>query len=788
MGLLGRIFRGGCRGSHQEYQGNDCQDATNNCQPNFQPQAYGCDGRVANNRQNQCRELDFGCQPSIYRGQEHSIRSSSSCDQAYGKRSSLDCNSGRVEHSQIVKGEVAPQTNWNQNNFAEAANQAAREGKPLVIVVGSEKNPETAAHLSKAWSMQNGHYEVQNRPDTRKYYKDEAVFVRVDPEKVKPGTVIDDLLQREKLQSGDAATIIATAGGTNSKNDTGKNGAELLTTKAHFGEPTDPFKLISAHESARNGLRPSEAKFEDNAKFENKPPSEIAPQRENQISPRDVEDLYPDSRNEIPKVNPEITPPIRDLRDLYPDSRNEIPQINPETNPEKTPQARDIEDLYPDSRNSAPTPLRRRGYEEELPPEVKSESPAKPIEVPGDALSETPQAPVETPQAPVETPQAPVETPQAPVETPQAPVETPQAPVETPQAPVETPQAHLGPIDQAPAQLEEAQRQRETARGEVSPRMLLEQAAQLNSMRMESFDHFFKSETLRNDKAGRSIEDVQASDAGARNLLTVPEYNLLDFNKFKAEIDNQYSIFSSRDTILKGENGVADKRDAQFEALRNSAKSEGSDYRNKQVLLAQMAKGLHLPAKEGEKVSYYAEYRMENGNQIVSPRESWQESAAQTLADIAADPNKDHSVVARVLPEILNNPFIPATVRIKALAGMTALAGDKTSNYMDNRTSAEKQINDPTQVLGTPREVTIAAIVKAMQRDSNHFSVKPSIEFQKAALDSLLMLKAGESAMQLQMLAKSTTSQELRELYSQYIKLIGQASLQESMENLKKHQ
>ncbi|MBX9940923.1 MAG: hypothetical protein K2Y32_16805 [Candidatus Obscuribacterales bacterium] len=745
MGLLGRIFRGGCRGSHQEYQGNDCQDSTNSCQPHFQPQAYGCDGRVNNSRQSQCRELDFSCQPSIYRGQEQSIRSNSSCEQGNGKRSSLDCNSGRVEHSQIVKGEVAPQTSWNQNNFAEAANQAAREGKPLVIVVGSDKNPETAAHLSKAWSMQNGHYEVQNRPDTRKYYKDEAIFVRVDPEKVQPGTVIADLLQRERLQGGDAATIIATASGTNSK-----SGAEGLTTKAHFGEPIDPFKLISAHDAARNGLRPSEAKFADKPKQESTPPSD------NQTAQREAEDLYPDSRNEIPKINPEKIPPARDIQDLYPDSRNEIPQ----TIPEKTPPVRDIQDLYPDSRNAAPAPQRRRGYEEETQTENNS-----PLDTPQ-------QSPLDSPmQTPVDTPQ------QSPLDAPmQTPVDTPQ------QSPLDSPMQT--PVDALEAQNSEAQNR--AAQAEPSPQMTLEQAARLTSTRMESFDHFFKNETLRNEGASRSIEDVQASDAGARNLLTGPEYNLLDFTKFKAEIDNQYSFFSFQSTIIDGENSVAEKRDAQFEALKSSAKSEGGDYRNKQVLLAQMAMGLHLPAKDGEKVSYYSEYRMQNGNQIVSPRESWQQAAAQTLADIAADPSKDHSVVARVLPQILNNPFIPASVRIKALAGMTALANDKTSNYMDNRTKSEKENDDPTQVTGNPREVAIAAIVKAMQRDSNHFSVKPSIEFQKAALDSLLQLKAGEAAMQLHSLSKATTSQEIRELNAQYIKLIGQACLQETMENLKK--
>lgn len=346
-------------------------------------------------------------------------------------------------------------------------------------------------------------------------------------------------------------------------------------------------------------------------------------------------------------------------------------------------------------------------------------------------------------------------------------------PVQVQTKPVET--ANLPPqATEKPAEMSDKER------AEAETRIIAEVANQIRDGRIKTFDRFYENESIRSERASRTLDQTGTSQAKAREMLGYDDMNLIDFQAFKKQVDEQYGFwnnFNSRSYIKSKEDVVSNSRDEQWTNLKKLAADQNDpNYKHKQVLLAEIAMGMHLPIKEGERVSYYHDDRMATGNQIVAPRAAWQKQAAETLAAIAADPKANHDVVARVLPEIMANPFIPAETRIAAMKGMVALASDTTSSFMDVRTKAEKQSGNNLAVLGTPREVAIASILKAMHRDNNHYTGKPNLEVQKAGMEALLQLKAGETLMQLHSLGKRSPSPEVRQAAEDYSKKIAAAS------------
>lgn len=773
MGLLGRIFHGR-RNCHN--QPSDCSP----CETETQPTYENCRpvGPVPSNNQNCWQRpsdnqrpdrnpshLEFNQnpyqvqpQPAPYRpGQNqfnnrqsevapvgngtetgHSPRVSETLDLKTGKRG--------FESATRVSGEIKPESRFNESNFIDAANQAAREGKPIVMVVGNPANAATRDHLSKAWSMQNGHYEQQGRPDTRRHYKDEAIFVNIDPAKVKEGSLLSDLLKEQKLEKNNSATLILAARSTS-------DGASL-SVRELFDQAADPFRLIAAHDQIKAAVKPVAGSFSDNnlPAVPVKPGQDEAaqkpqePQAKPVIGNTEVTDNFSPHRNggpdttALPQSNFAPHRPVRFSDALAPQKPAVVPEKPAAVVPQK-PATQPEKPLHLEPSDFAPQPI-----------EKPQETPKKPVAVP----PEKPAA--ATPEKPAAV--GPQNQAAAPSEKP-----APAKPAETANLP---PQAN-----EKPAEISEKER------AEAEKRIIAEVADQIRDGRIKTFDRFYENESIRSERASRTLDQTGTSQDKAREMLGYGDMNLLDFNAFKKQVADQYGFwnnFNSRSYIKSKEDVVSNSRDEQWANLKKLAADQNDpNYKHKQVLLAEIARGMHLPPKEGERVSYYHDDRMATGNQIIAPRAAWQKQAAETLAAIAADPKADHEVVARVLPEIMANPFIPAETRIAAMKGMVALAGDTTSSFMDVRTKAEKQAGNNLAVVGTPREVAIASILKAMHRDNNHYTGKPNAEVQKAGMEALLQLKASETLMQLHSLGKRSPSPEVRQAAEDYSKKIAAA-------------
>ncbi len=810
MGLLGRIFHGR-RNCHN--QPSDCSP----CETETQPTYENCRpvGPVPSNNQNCWQRpsdnqrpdrnpshLEFNQnpyqvqpQPAPYRPGQNQFnnRQSEVAPVGNGTESgnsqrvseTLDLKTGKrgFESATRVSGEIKPESRFNESNFIDAANQAAREGKPIVMVVGNPANAATRDHLSKAWSMQNGHYEQQGRPDTRRHYKDEAVFVNIDPARVKEGSLLSDLLKEQKLEKNNSATLILAARSTS-------DGASL-SVRERFDQAADPFRLIAAHDQIKAAVKPVAGSFSDNnlPAVPVKPGQDEAaqkpqePQAKPVIGNTEVKDNFSPHRNggpdtaALPQTNFAPHRPVRFSDALAAQKPAVLPEKPAAIVPEK------------------PAVLPEKPAA--IVPEKPAVLPEKPAVLPEKPAAIVPQKPATQPEKPLHlepsdfAPQ-PIETTR---ETPKKPVAVP---LEKPAAATPEKPAAVGPQNQAAAPSEKPAPAKpvETAnlppqanekpaeisdkeRAEAEKRIIAEVADQIRDGRIKTFDRFYENESIRSERASRTLDQTGTSQDKAREMLGYGDMNLLDFNAFKKQVADQYGFwnnFNSRSYIKSKEDVVSNSRDEQWANLKKLAADQNDpNYKHKQVLLAEIARGMYLPPKEGEKVSYYHDDRMATGNQIIAPRAAWQKQAAETLAAIAADPKADHEVVARVLPEIMANPFIPAETRIAAMKGMVALAGDTTSSFMDVRTKAEKQAGNNLAVVGTPREVAIASILKAMHRDNNHYTGKPNAEVQKAGMEALLQLKASETLMQLHSLGKRSPSPEVRQAAEDYSKKIAAA-------------
>ncbi|MBI5172562.1 MAG: hypothetical protein HY986_06715 [Candidatus Melainabacteria bacterium] len=789
MGLLGRIFHGR-RNCHN--QPSDCSP----CETETQPTYENCRpvGPVPGNNQNCWQRpgdnqrpdrnpshLEFNQnpdqvqpQPAPYRPGQNQFNNRQSEVAPVGNGTetvnslrvseTLDLKTGKrgFESATRVSGEIKPESRFNESTFIDAANQAAREGKPIVMVIGNPATAATRDHLSKAWSMQNGHYEQQGRPDTRRHYKDEAVFVNIDPAKVKEGSLLSDLLKEQKLDRNNSATLILAARSTS-------DGASL-SVKERFDQAADPFRLIAAHDQIKAAVKPVAGSFSDNTvpAVPVKPGKDEAPQKPQEPQARpvigntEVKDNFSPHRNGgpdtavLPQSNFAPHRPVKFSDALAPQKPAAIMPEKPAVAPEK-PVA-----VVP--QKPAVTPEKPVA----VVPQKPAMQPEKPLQLePSDFAPQPIEKPRETPEKPVAaTPEKPAAVgPQNPAA---AASEKP-----APAKPVET--ANLPPqATEKPAEISDKER------AEAEKRIIAEVADQIRDGRIKTFDRFYENESIRSERASRTLDQTGTSQDKAREMLGYDDMNLISFNSFKKQVEDQYGFwnnFNSRSYIKSKEDVVSNSRDEQWANLKKLAADQNDpNYKHKQVLLAEIARGMYLPPKEGEKVSYYHDDRMATGNQIIAPRAAWQKQAAETLAAIAADPKADHEVVARVLPEIMANPFIPAETRIAAMKGMVALAGDTTSSFMDVRTKAEKQAGNNLAVVGTPREVAIASILKAMHRDNNHYTGKPNAEVQKAGMEALLQLKACETLMQLHSLGKRSPSPQVRQAAEDYSKKIAAAS------------
>lgn len=782
MGLLGRIFHGR-RNCHN--QPSDCSP----CETETQPTYENCRpvGPVPGNNQNCWQRpgdnqrpdrnpshLEFNQnpyqvqpQPAPYRPGQNQFNNRQSEVAPVGNGTetvnslrvseTLDLKTGKrgFESATRVSGEIKPESRFNESTFIDAANQAAREGKPIVLVIGNPATAATRDHLSKAWSMQNGHYEQQGRPDTRRHYKDEAVFVNIDPAKVKEGSLLSDLLKEQKLDRNNSATLILAARSTS-------DGASL-SVKERFDQAADPFRLIAAHDQIKAAVKPVAGSFSDNTvpAVPVKPGKDEAPQKPQE-----------------PQARPVIG--NNEVKDNFSPHRNGGPDtaVLPQSN---------FAPHRPVKFSDALAPQKPAAIMPEKPAAIV---PEKPVVAPEKPVAVVPQKPAMQPEKPLQlepsdfAPQPiekPRETPKKPVAaTPEKPAAVgPQNPAAAasekpaPAKPVET--ANLPPqATEKPAEISDKER------AEAEKRIIAEVADQIRDGRIKTFDRFYENESIRSERASRTLDQTGTSQDKAREMLGYDDMNLISFNSFKKQVEDQYGFwnnFNSRSYIKSKEDVVSNSRDEQWANLKKLAADQNDpNYKHKQVLLAEIARGMYLPPKEGEKVSYYHDDRMATGNQIIAPRAAWQKQAAETLAAIAADPKADHEVVARVLPEIMANPFIPAETRIAAMKGMVALAGDTTSSFMDVRTKAEKQAGNNLAVVGTPREVAIASILKAMHRDNNHYTGKPNAEVQKAGMEALLQLKACETLMQLHSLGKRSPSPQVRQAAEDYSKKIAAAS------------
>lgn len=694
------IFFNRQRGNHCNQQSgvqNDCspcQDQVQQQHPQYynqvQQQAWGergtCNGPSCNRQAAGVTHLDMGQN----RQEMYGTRYGGNCRDG-SCPGPLDSNSFRPvqrDHGQQreFSGSPCPTSACSEDNFSKAANDAAARGVPLILVVGNPaSNLEAREHQSKAWSMQNGYYEEQGRANTRRHYKDEAVFVNVDPAKVKEGTMLDKLLKEQHLTGKDAATLMCS---TRSNSD----GASF-SVKQRFDQPTDPFKLISAHDALKTQVKPIKTAYTDEAEPVQKQELHIKP-LEQLIAPAlkippapSAEDLYDDRRNggNIGNNKAEVKPEVK---------QEQKPEVTQEQKPASQPEILDFGN----------------------PPGLDEITPGKPEAV-------------KKPEQPAEQ-------------------------------------------QQKAEQLEKAEAEKQAkVKQEEMNRMVAGTADRLRIERIESFDRFYTDEVKRTDRASQTLGDIGTNATEAKNLLKYDDMNLIAFNDYKREIGKQYGVLSYRQTIMNGEDAVQENRNQQWEGLKKGAADPGDpNHLHKQYLLYEIARGNYLPKTHTEKISNYHDHRQTVGGQITAQRGVWQAEAAETLANIAANPKLNHDVVARLLPNLVNNPILPELTRVKAMTGIANLATDTTSTYMDVRTKGDRENKNPLDVTGAPRDVAIASIINAMHKDNSNPNYKPSVHVQREGMKALTQLKAVEAMRQIRSLGKQSMLPELRQMSEDYNK------------------
>lgn len=868
--FLQRIF--GDHHQNQSCSGNSCGQAmydsaysdsnSGNCAPRpVHPQAFypGQAGQPQQFRGQQPGYVDCNqgyyapVAPQQFRGNE-GVRHTEYRD---GKYSSV------VEQNNPYK----PKSEYNEDTFTDAANRAAKEGKPLVVVVGNENDPRTREHLSRAWGAQQGSSEVQGRPETRHYYKDDAIFVNVDPAKVKEGSVLAGVMANQQLGKDSApATLVL---GTSEAAD-----GTRLHTQQRFNNPAQSFGIIGEIDRAKTQLKPLSVTYKDAVKPTSDSPVTPKPEETKPAGtkPADKPEAKPETKAE---TKAETTP--ADLRKRVmealsqendPETRAKVMRVLDEIEAEKakakdkgkeTPRQplsqAEIErkakeaansqpvDLFGDDRNGGSLPRlpEKPAANPKLdnvpvpnPPQVRTETAPKPREttakppapgIPGPELPPNPNKPAakpETPAKPAAPAQPRVEQPAAPAKPAEvkAPVPNPPPTTDAPAKPARTeavkPQASTKPAEvkpavpvqprveqpAAPAKPVEAAKPAVPAKPQakvedlgpdappkvqtpkpevkpdaIDPRALNESVFQYQMSKIRGFDDFYKNETSRQDKAIRSINAAGTNSAEAAKLLGYDDMNLIGHRQFEAKVKDQYHTLWRRSSIRTAEDGVAQERADQWEALRkNAGNQEDPNYLHKQYLLYEIAGGRHIAYKEGTKVSNYNEDRDADGKPLISSRGTWQIEATEKLAEIAKDPKLNHEVVARVLPELLRHSQVPQAAKLKALEGVVALAQDKTSSFMDVRTEEAKKNPSFPYADGKPRDVAVASIVKAMHADNNSYSGQPDLEFQEAALKSLVQLKAVDSINQLRTIQAQTVDAKLRDLIGKYADKITDAA------------
>lgn len=717
------IFFNRNRGNHcnQNNECAPCQDQVQQ-QPQYynqvQQQAWGergtCNGPSCNRQAQGATHLDVG----------------TNRQEMYGRNSCsgpLDNNNFRPvtrEQNQRreLTGSPAPASACSEDNFSKAANDAAARGVPLVLVVGNPAvNGDAREHQSKAWSMQNGYYEEQGRSNTRRHYKDEAVFVNVDPAKVKEGTMLDKLLKEQKLTGKDAATLMCST-------DANSDGTSL-SVKQRFDRPTDPFKLISAHDSLKTQVRPAKTAYTDapETKQESKQELEIKP----------LEQL----------INPALKQPAAPVgENLYDDKRNggDAQEQKQEQKQEHTPEQK---------QEQAPE------QKQELAPEQKQE------QAPEQKQEQSPEQKQE--QAPEQKQETKPEVDDEIIDFGALP------------GPAEGNNNNSSKRDSSPQstdtskeqELKEAAEKQAKERAEALDKMVAGTTDRMRIERIESFDRFYADEVKRTERASQTFGEIGSNAAEAKKLLQYEDMNLIAFNDYKREIKNQYGTFSYRETILKNEDAVQEKRNQQWEGLKKGAADPNDpNHLHKQFLLYEIAKGNYLPKTHVEQISSYHDHRKTAGGQITAQRGIWQAEAAETLANIAANPKLNHDMVARLLPNLVNNQALPELTRVKAMAGIANLANDTTSTYMDVRTKGERENTNPFEVTGSPRDVAIASIINAMYRDNGNPQYKPSVHVQREGMKALTQLKAVEAMRQVRSLGKQSMLPELRQMTEDFNK------------------
>lgn len=787
--FLQRIF-----GDHHQNQscgGNGCGQAM-------------YDGAYGDSNSGQCAPRPvFRNQQPGYGGQQPGFVD---CNQGYGQpaqpqqfRASegvrrAEYRNGTNEYSTVTErsNPYKPKSDYNEDTFTDAANRAAKEGKPLVVVVGNENDPRTNAHLSRAWGAQQGYSEQQGRPDSRHYYKDDAIFVNVDPAKVKEGSVLAGVFANQQIGKDSAPTTLV-LGTTNSS-----DGARLRTQQ-RFNNPADSFGIISEIDRAKAQLKPlnvtytdaksqsdapAQTKKEEAKKEETKPEAAKPEAAKPASTPADVrkrvmealsQDTDPETRARVMRALDEIEAEKAKAKPKESDKpkTTELPKTPEQIAAENAKKAREAAssqpvDLYGENRNG----VKPAEKQTEKPAARTSDSPAPPVPNPPPPVVETAHKPREVPAPPVPNP--PDTTPKREVPAPPV-VQKPAAKIE-PAKPAPAKINDLGP-DVPKVEAPKPPKVEPPKPDAIDPRALSESVFQFQMAKIRGFDDFYKNETARQDKAMRSIDAAGTNSAEAAKLLGYDDMNLIGHRQFEAKVKDQYGTFSWRSTIKTEENKIADQRAEQWAGLRKLASDQTDpNYIHKQMLLHEIATGKHIAYKEGIKVSNYNEDRDKEGNPIISARGTWQIEAAEKLAEIAKDPKLNHEVVARSLPELLRNSQVPTAAKLKALEGVVALAQDKTSGFMDVRGEDAKKTPDFPYADGKPKDVAVAAIIKAMHADNNSWSGKPNMEFQEAALKALVQLKAVESINQLRAIQGQTTDANLRNMIGKYAEKLTDAA------------
>lgn len=726
------------RGNHCNQQQQDCMpchEQTQQPQQGYynqvQQQAWGersgCSTGTCNRQGAGVTHLDMGTnRQDLYGSRAGGNCRDGSCP------GPLDSNNFRpIQRDQtqgrVLSGSPCPTSACSEDNFSKAANDAAARGVPLVLVVGDPaQNRDAKEHLSKAWSMQNGYYEEQGRSNTRRHYKDEAVFVNVDPSKVKEGTMLDKLLKEQQLTGKDAATLMCST----SANSDGAS----LSVKQRFDTPTDPFKLISAHDALKTQVRPTKTAYTDAAELVQK-----QEQKQEQTQPETGKEQE-QKLDVLPKISDLINPAMKQAaegaaQNLYEDARN----------------GGDTLDVKPESKQEA-KPEVQPEVKPEVQPEVSPE--AKP-----EAKQET--KPEVSPEV------VDFGNPPGPSEN------TGNGTDSANQQGAGTTSDYFPKTTEALKEIEqrEAAETQNKTREEALLKMVAGTADRMRIERIESFDRFYTDEIKRTERAGQTFGEIGSNAAEAKKLLKYDDMNLIAYGDYKREVAAQYGVFSYRDTIIKNEDAVQEKRNQQWEGLkRGAADPSDPNHLHKQYLLYEIAKGTHLPKTHVEQVSSYHDYRKTAGNQITAQRGLWQAEAAETLANIAANPKLNHDMVARLLPTLVNNQALPELTRVKAMTGIANLANDTTSSYMDVRTTGERENADPLAVNGSPRDVAIASILNAMHKDNSNPQYKPSVHVQKEGMRALTQLKAVEAMRQVRSLGKQSMLPELRQMTEDYNK------------------